>query len=131
MFTWPSAPVLAQYVWTNRAQMQGATIVEVSFSLIIFITSKNTLKFSFLNKQKMLRLHTIKGTDMFNVFPFGQKKHYGKLFSIINFMQAMCFPWLAITYNNSSILYFCDICSLVLVLHYLALLQHCVVAMSY
>lgn len=29
MFTWPSAPVLAQYLFVNRSQIQGKTVIEV------------------------------------------------------------------------------------------------------
>lgn len=30
MYTWPSAPVLAQYIWFNREKLEGKTILELS-----------------------------------------------------------------------------------------------------
>ena len=29
MFTWPAAPVLAQFIWHNREQVKGKQIIEV------------------------------------------------------------------------------------------------------
>ena len=29
MFTWPAAPVLAQYLFVNRDQVKGKTVIEV------------------------------------------------------------------------------------------------------
>jgi hypothetical protein len=30
MYVWPSAPVLAQYVWNNRTSVKGKKILEVN-----------------------------------------------------------------------------------------------------